>query len=34
MIVVFLDELAKEWHLTKVEPTGDRQPAPEPQPAT
>ncbi len=31
MIVVFLDELAKDWHLVKVEPPNDRQPAPEPE---
>jgi O-antigen biosynthesis protein len=34
MIVVFLDELAKEWHLVKVEPSNDHQAAPEPQAAT
>ena len=33
MITVFLDEMAKEWHLTKVEPESARQPAPEPQAA-
>ena len=31
MIAVFLDELAKEWHLNKVQPKSARQPAPEPQ---
>jgi hypothetical protein len=34
MIVVFLDDLAKDWRLVKVEPQSDRQPAPEPQAAT
>jgi hypothetical protein len=33
MIVVFLDELAKEWLLTKVQPQSARQTAPEPQAA-
>ncbi|HEY5480521.1 MAG TPA: glycosyltransferase, partial [Verrucomicrobiae bacterium] len=33
MITVFLDEMAKEWHLTKVEPQSARQPASEPQAA-
>ena len=27
MIVVFLDDLAKEWRLTKVQPQSARQPA-------
>ena len=30
MIVVFLDNLADEWHLTKVQPPGARQPVAEP----
>jgi hypothetical protein len=30
MIAVFLDDLAKEWHLAKVPPESARQPAPEP----
>ena len=33
MIAVFLDELAKEWRLAKVQPQNARQPAPEPQAA-
>ena len=30
MIVVFLDELAKEWRLTKVQPESARHPPTEP----
>ena len=33
MIAVFLDDLAKEWHLTKVQSESARQPAPEPHAA-
>jgi hypothetical protein len=33
LIAVFLDDLAKEWHLTKVRPQSTGQTAPEPQSA-
>jgi hypothetical protein len=33
MIAVFLDDLAKEWHLKKVQSPSARQPAPEPHAA-
>ena len=33
MIAVFLDDLAKEWHLTKVQPQNAHQPDPQPQAA-
>ena len=33
MIAVFLDDLAKEWHLAKVQSQSARQPAPEPHAA-
>jgi hypothetical protein len=33
VIAVFLDDLAKEWHLTKVRPESARQPAPAPRAA-